>query len=216
MDWQLFRKHGGALFVILLGCAIQAFGLFHIHSFAGVTEGGVLGGCLLLAHYTGYSPSIFALLLNAVCYLLGYRVLGRGFLVRSLLSAACFSLFYAMFEAIGYILPVCLYACFTEHPWTASLMGALFIGVGAGLCVRCHAAPSGDDALAMAISHAAHVGIQWVYLVSDLLVLGLSLTYLSLGQIFWSVLTVVLSGQIIGWIQHIPIPSALRQSDLSV
>jgi len=72
--------------------------------------------------------------------------------------------------------------------------------------VRAGGAPSGDDALAMAVSKATRMQIQWAYLISDLLVLALSLTYIPLSRILYSLLTVVLSGQIIGWIQNINIP----------
>ncbi len=90
------------------------------------------------------------------------------------------------------------------YPLLASIVGALFIGIGAGLCVRAGGATSGDDALAMSISHMTKVPIQWIYLASDLLVLGLSLSYIPLKRIGYSLLTVILSGQLIGWIQRIP------------
>lgn len=198
------REHTVPILLLLLGCAIQAFGLYHIHSFSGVTEGGVLGATLLLQHHFKISPAITSFVLNALCYLLGWRLLGRRFLVYSLISCAGFSLFYALFEGIGYVLPSALYQCLQDFPWTAAVVGAIFIGVGAGLCVRVGGAPSGDDALAMSLSHVTGLGIQWIYLASDLLVLGLSVTYLPWERLFWSLVSVILSGQIIGWVQKIP------------
>jgi hypothetical protein len=51
--------------------------------------------------------------------------------------------------------------------------------------------------------------------VTDLTVLGLSLTYIPLSRLWYSLLTVILSGQIVGWIQHIPLPDGGKkeQSD---
>ena len=63
---------------IILGSAILAFGLYNIHSISGVTEGGVLGLTLLLEHWLGISPSISGLVLNGACYLLGFKLLGKG------------------------------------------------------------------------------------------------------------------------------------------
>ena len=83
----------------------------------------------------------------------------------------------------------------------AALLGAMFIGIGAGLCVRAGGATCGDDALAMSLSHRFGVKIQWVYLVSDLLVLGLSLSYIPIRRIGYSLLTVILSGQLVGLFQ---------------
>ena len=45
--------------------------------------------------------------------------------------------------------------------------------------------------------------IERIYLISDLTVLVLSLSYIPMKRIAWSLLTVVLSGQIIGLIQKI-------------
>ena len=78
----------------------------------------------------------------------------------------------------------------------------MFVGVGAGLCVRIGGAPSGDDALAMSISHAAGWKIQWVYLMSDLIILVMSLSYIPVRRIGYSLFTVLMSGQLIGLIQN--------------
>ena len=71
----------------LTGSAILAFGLYHVHSFAGVTEGGVLGMTLLLRHWFGLSPSISGLIMDLSCYALGWKLLGSRFLVSSLLAS---------------------------------------------------------------------------------------------------------------------------------
>lgn len=89
-----------------------------------------------------------------------------------------------------------------DMPLVAALVGALFVGVGAGLCVRVGGAPSGDDALAMSISHATGWKIQWVYLLSDLIVLVMSLSYIPVRRIGYSLFTVLLSGQLIGFVQN--------------
>ena len=89
-----------------------------------------------------------------------------------------------------------------QHPLIASLVGACFVGIGAGLCVRIGGAPSGDDALAMSISHATGWKIQWVYLMSDLIVLVMSLSYIPVRRIGYSLFTVLMSGQLIGLIQN--------------
>ena len=86
-------------------------------------------------------------------------------------------------------------------PLTAAIVGALFIGIGAGLCVRAGELLSGDDALAMSICRVTKSDIRIPYLASDLLVLALSLSYLDLKRIAVSLLTVVLSGQLIGFVQ---------------
>ncbi len=187
------------LILILIGSAILAFGLCHIHAQADVTEGGVLGLTLLLRHHFGISPALTGLILNLFCYFLGWKTLGKKFLLYSALAGGGFSVFYAVFERLSPTLPH-----IGQHPLEAAVLGALFVGVGVGLCVLAGGAPSGDDALAMSFSHLLHCDIAWVYFISDLAVLLLSLTYIPPRRILYSLLTVILSGQIIGWIQKIP------------
>ena len=179
--------------------AFQAFGMYHVHNLADVTEGGVLGLTLLLEHWFSVSPAISGALLNGACFLLGWRILGRDFIAYSLFAAAGFSLGYGFFEQFPPLWPQLV-----NYPLMAALLGALFIGIGAGLCVRAGGATTGDDALAMSLAHATKIPIQHLYLVSDLTVLALSLSYIPLRRILYSLLTVVLSGQIIGLLQKRP------------
>ncbi len=182
----------------LLGAFIQAMGLCNIHAFADVTEGGVLGATLLLEHWFAVSPALSALVLNAACYLFGWRTLGKDFLLYSIFCGVAYSVFYALLEPFAPLWPELV-----TSPAGSAIVGAVFIGVGAGLCVRVGGAPGGDDALAMALARLTKLDIQWIYLFTDIVVLGLSITYIPLTRIGWSLLTVILSGQIIGLIQKI-------------
>ncbi len=189
---------GRSCAMILLGCAILTFGLYNIHSLSGVTEGGVIGLTLWFDHHFGISPAVTGLVLNGLCYFVGWKTMGKTFLVKSAIAALGYSGFYAIFEQFSPIYPN-----IAEMPLAASILGAIFVGVGVGLCVLEESAPTGDDSLALSLSKRTGVEIQWIYMVSDLTVLALSLTYIPLRRILYSLLTVTLSGQIIGWMQKI-------------
>ena len=182
--------------IILLGSIIQAVGIYNIHSISSVTEGGVLGLTLLLQHWFDISPAISSFVLNLACYILGWRTLGKEFIGYSLISISIYSVSYGILEQFPPLWPE-----IAAYPLIAALTGALFIGIGAGLCVRAGGATAGDDALAMSFSHIFRVPIERVYLISDLTVLILSLSYIPVMRIAYSLLTVILSGQIIGFIQ---------------
>lgn len=182
--------------IAFLSSALQAFGMYNIHALSDITEGGVLGATLLLEHWFAVSPAVSGFVLNAACYFLGWRTMGRKFIGYSLIAATGFSLTYGICEQFPPLWPE-----IASYPLMAALLGALFIGVGAGICVRVGGATCGDDALAMSLSRITKLPIQRIYLVSDLTVLGLSLSYIPVSKILYSLLTVVLSGQIIGLIQ---------------
>lgn len=183
--------------MLLSGSLILAFGLCHIHAYAPITEGGILGLILLLDHHFALSPALSAIVLNIACYAIGLKMLGRAFLVNSAIATGSFSVFYALFDLLPPIL-----APITERPLLAAIVGAVAVGLGCGLAIRAGGAPSGDDALAMAISKRLACNISLVYLISDLIVLLLSLTYIPLTKILYSLLTVFLSGQIVSLLQR--------------
>ena len=192
------QLEGKKIILVLAGSLIQAVGICNIHAYSEVTEGGGLGLTLLIYHWTGISPAITTLLLNAGCYLLGWRMLGKTFLAYSAVSVCCYSLCYSLLERFAPLWPGLI-----ASPLWCALLGAVFVGVGAGLSVLGGGAPAADDALAMSLNKRYGWNIQNIYLVSDLAVLLISLTYIPFRRIAYSLLTVILSGQIVGWIQRL-------------
>ncbi len=179
---------------IVLGAAIVSFGMYNVHDVADITEGGVLGLNLLFSHWFGINPGFTNAVLTFVCFLFGYKTMGKSFIAYTSVSVFSYYAFY-MFLQYAEIPKVC--PGIVGRPLIAAIVGAIFVGVGVGLTVRAGAALSGDDALAMALNSRFRVKISLVYLISDLTVLLLSLTYIPLSRILYSLLTVVLSGQII-------------------
>lgn len=186
--------------LLLLGSGLLAFGLYQVHSFSGITEGGVLGFTLFLYHWFDISPAVSGFILNLACYAFGIKYLGEKFLVNSLIAGVSFSFFYSVFERYPLLWPF-----LDSKPLLAAIVGGLFVGVSVGICVRVGGAPGGDDALAMSLSHVYHANIKSVYLMMDILVLVLSLSYIPASRIVFSLITVVISGQTIGFIQNINI-----------
>lgn len=195
-----FKKYiHGSLFS-LLGSAILGFGLFQIHAHSGVTEGGQLGLTLLLQHWFHVSPALSGFVISALCYTLGWRTLGKPFLFYSAVSAVGFSVTYWICQQFPPLWPNLV-----DYPLIASLLGAVFVGVGCGLCVRVGGAPSGDDALAMSLSRLTKLKIEYVYMISDVTVLLLSLTYIPVARIGFSLLSVLLSSKLVGFVQRLSI-----------
>ena len=65
---------------LMLGTAVLSFGLYNVHSQSDITEGGVLGLQLLIQNWFGVSPSVIGPVLDLICYLIGWRILGGAFL----------------------------------------------------------------------------------------------------------------------------------------
>ena len=192
-SWSTVRR----IATIALGCGILTFGMHNVHQVVGITEGGVLGGILLLNHWFGIDASIASPILDALCYTVGFFVLGAGFLGWSAVSSVLLALFYALWERLPHLFPD-----LSAYPLLAAIAGGIFVGVGAGLVVRCNAS-GGDDALALSIHKVFGLRLARCYLFTDLTVLTLSLSYIPLSKIAFSLVTVFISSPLIDFVQNI-------------
>ena len=122
-----------------------------------------------------------------LCYVLGWKLLGKEFIAYSALATVGFSGMYKIANNSR------TWPGLADMPLMAALVGALFCWYGCRTVRARRQSPSGDDALAMSISHATGWEIQWVYLLSDLIVLVMSLSYIPVRRIGYSLFTVLLS-----------------------
>ncbi len=193
--WDGFSLEKVAL--IVLGAAIASFGLHNIHQQTNITEGGVLGLVLLFNHWLGVSPSAITPILDLICYGLAYRYLGGKFIKISILSTASMSAFFKLWEQFPPMLPD-----LSPYPLLAAVLGGCFVGIGVGLIVRQGGSSGGDDALALVISKVTRWKISRAYLFTDLTVLCLSLSYIPLRRIAFSLVTVTISSFLIDFVQN--------------
>lgn len=182
--------------LILLGTIILAFGVYNLNYQNNITEGGVLGVLLLLKNLFNINPSVANIIIDISLFVIGYKFFGKKFLIYSMIATIGFSVFYAVFESIGPLVPV------FDSKLLGTVLAGLFVGVGVGIVVRAGAAAGGDDALALIISKITSMTIGKVYLIGDISVLLLSLSYLSTYDIFWSLIAVSISGKTIDYIYN--------------
>lgn len=182
---------------ILIGTAILSFGIYNIHQQTSITEGGVLGMIVLVNHWFGIPSSVISPILDLTCYALAFKYLGKDFIKFSVFSTLSLAVFFKLWESFPPILPN-----FSDSPLIAAILGGIFVGVGVGLIVRQGGSSGGDDALALSISKVTGWRISRAYLITDLTVLALSLSYISVKRIVFSLITVTLSSWIIERIQE--------------
>ena len=166
---------------IAVGAAICTFGIHNIHSQTGITEGGVIGMTLFANKWFHIPKGLVTPILDLSCYLLAFRFLGGKFIRISVISTLFVSLFYDLWEQFPYMLPD-----LSDYPLAAALLGGVFVGIG----------------VALSISRGTGWRLSRAYLFTDLVVLGLSLSYIPVIRIAFSVVTVMLSSLLIDFVQN--------------
>lgn len=183
------------LLLLTLGAMIFTFGIHNIHQRTNITEGGIIGLMLLIEHWLHISPAYITPVLDGLCYLAAVKFLGLGFIKLSLISTGLISLFYKIWEQFPPMLPD-----LSGHPLVAAILGGCFVGIGIGIILRQGGSGGGDDALALILSQIFHCKLSRSYLATDITVLVLSLSYIPLERILYSLVTVTVSSNLIDWV----------------
>lgn len=179
--------------LILIGSTILAFGVYNFYYLNSITEGGVLGIILLLKNIFGFDVSVAGAILDIALLIMGFKMFGKKFFVYSVGASVGFSVLYDIFETVGPLVP-------QMGMFTSAVLGGLSVGIGCGIMMRVGCASGGDDALAMIISKVTSLKLSTVYLITDGVVLLLSVSYIPAVQLVYSIVAVLISGKTIDFI----------------
>ena len=188
---------------IILGAAICTFGVHNIHQRVEITEGGIIGLMRL-----GIPSAVITPVLDIICYAMAFRLFGGKFIVISMISTLSVSAFYEIWELLPPMLPD-----LSSMPVAAAIAGGLFVGIGTGLIVRQGGSGGGDDALALTISRVTGWKLATSYLSTDMMILFLSLSYISPVRIACSVLTVCISSAAIDVVKNYSFSSRISEKE---
>lgn len=178
------------LLQIVIGTFILSFGIYNFYYQNGITEGGVLGLLLIFKNVFNVDVSLSNILIDGALVLLGFRFFGKKFFGYTIFATSIFSIIYEIIEEIGFVVTV-------NNNIYAAILGGICVGVGCGIIINAGGAAGGDDIVALIFSKITKASIGTVYLFTDITVLVLSLSYLQLSQMIYSVIAVVVSGQVI-------------------
>ncbi|AMA71835.1 MULTISPECIES: YitT family protein [Aneurinibacillus] len=186
-----------SVLMILLGTFILAFGYYHINFQNNLLEGGFVGLSLLLKYVFDFSPAITILLFDLPFFILILFKKSPQFILKTALGTFAFSLFYELCELYSPLI-----FDFSHMMVLASVLSGIITGYGAGLVLRYGGTTGGEDLLCLFISKGTGISIGTVFLILDLIVLGLSSFFLPLDKLFYTILAVIVAGKVITWTVH--------------
>lgn len=163
-DWKSYL-------IVLAGSVMASLGINLFLVPNRIAAGGVTGLSTVIFYLTGLPVGTVMLLLNIPLFLLGVKVLGRSFGIKTLFAT------FALSIAIDALAP--FLEALTRDLLLASLFGGLFVGGGLGLVLKQDASTGGTD-LGAKILHklVPHVSVGQLLLVIDAcIVLGAALVF---------------------------------------
>lgn len=126
--------------LIILGALIYTIGLDVFLVPNNIIDGGVVGISLMAATLSGYSFSIFVVLINLPFLYLGYRVIGKTFTLSTLFAIVWMAIFSVFMHSVT---PV------TTDPFLGAIFGGIILGVGVGLIIRNGGSLDGSEVVAI-------------------------------------------------------------------
>jgi uncharacterized membrane-anchored protein YitT (DUF2179 family) len=184
---------------ILLGSAVYAFGLQYFLLPNSLMEGGVTGIGVLLNYAAGWPLSITTLLLNIPLFLLGWKALGKSQMLYTIVGTVSLSLFLALFEYLtrqGWIVPFES----TSDTMLVALYAGATLGTGLGIVFRFGGTTGGIDIIARILSRRGF-SMGQIILVFDAVIIGVSMLYISLEKVLYTLVVVFIASKIIDFIQ---------------
>ncbi|HLP09950.1 MAG TPA: YitT family protein [Opitutaceae bacterium] len=159
------RSSSRDLALVVCGAALVALSFNLLLRPNQLAPGGLPGVSLLVERATGLPPAFSQALLNVGFLLFGWRALGRGFVLRSLLGSLLLPLFVWCTHDWGAL---------THDRMLAVLCGGAGTGVGVGLVFRGGGSVGGFSALALVAQRKWHLPVDRTLLTLDGAVVALA------------------------------------------
>lgn len=129
-------KKSQSFLLTILGTMITGFGIGTFLTPNKIVGGGASGISTILYHTLNIQPGISFLVLNILFLLVGLKVLGKKFILKTLLGATLVSVFTEIFS----FMPI-----YTENLILAAVFGGVLYGLGIGLSFAAGASSGGTD-----------------------------------------------------------------------
>lgn len=181
--------------LILVGSIALAAGVALFLAPNRIATGGTPGMAILLNYLIDLPIGLLMLMINLPLLALGYRILGRSFAIRSVISITLTSLFVDLFS-VWLKLPA-----LSNETLLASLYGGVAIGVGVGLILKGEASAGGTTVIARLVASRSRYRPGQIILFFDLLIIITSgLVFAEIERALWSLISIYVTARCIDMI----------------
>lgn len=185
-------------FLVFLGTAIYAVGLYYFIEPSNTAPGGVSGIALLINYCTGFPIGIASALINLPLLVLGLIFLGKDFILKTLLSVASFTVIY------DYVLTPLQLPCYEGERLMACIFGGVVTGLGLGLVFQAAGSTGGTDVISKLLQRVfPHLQIGRLLMLVDLMVVFASiLVYRSTESALYAIIVIYANSQMINLVVY--------------
>lgn len=176
------------LFIITFGIFLFSFALNVFFAPYHIVPGGISGLAIVLEYLTHIKKSIIIGLFNVPIFLLGLLILGRKFVINTVLGVFLVPVFVELTSSIGPL---------TKDVFLATVLGGVISGVGIGMLLSNQASLGGTDTIAKMISKFIARPVGKIMMFIDFAIALLTLCVFGVEKTLYGIVAVYLVGRVV-------------------
>jgi uncharacterized membrane-anchored protein YitT (DUF2179 family) len=178
---------------ILIGALLAAYALEGILVPNSILDGGVTGISIILNILLGWKLGLLIFFINIPFLFIGYKNLGKKFLVKAIFSIVVFSLLVEAFHSVGVL---------TENKLLATIYGSLILGVGVGLVIKAGGCLDGTESVGIVISKNTNISIGQFVLFCNAIIFSVAGFFFGIDRALYSLLAYFITSKIVDYISE--------------
>ena len=176
------------LLLISVGSLIASFAIEEFLVPNTILDGGVVGVGIIINNLSGISLSLLTILLNIPFLVIGFKKMGRGFIVKTIYAIAVFSFFLKLFEPLTPL---------TDESFLAVCFGGVILGAGVGLVIRFGGCLDGTEIVAIMINRKFKYQVGTIVLIFNIVIYTVAGILLGLDRGMYSLITYFIASRIL-------------------
>ncbi len=178
------------ILLVLTGITSAAFGLKGFLLPNKFIDGGATGISLLIAELFSFPFALLLILINLPFVLLGYRMIGSQFAIKTMLAITGLALCTAFVP----------FPEITNDKLLVAVFGGFFLGAGIGLSVRGGNVIDGTEILAISLSRRSGITFGDVILGINVIIFSAAAYLLSLETALYSIITYLAASKTVDFV----------------
>ena len=158
-----------------------------------ILDGGVTGISIIIYKLFKIPLGLLVIVLNIPFIFIGYRNLGKAFLIRTLYTMIMFSLFLSYFE---------LFSPFTEEILLATVFGGAILGLGVGIIIHFGGCVDGTESVAIVINKKTSLSVGQIVLMFNLVIYTVAGFIFGFDRAMYSLLTYFITFNVIDFVSE--------------
>lgn len=179
--------------MITFGAILASFALECFLIPNTILDGGVTGISIILSKVSIFPMGILIIFLNIPFMYVGYKNMGKNFLVKAIYSMVVFSLSLSIFGRMDAI---------TDQMLLATVYGGLLLGVGCGVVIRFGGCLDGTESIAIVISKEFPISVGQIILLINLLIYTVAGLIFGIDRALYSLLTYFITFKVIDYVSE--------------